>query len=154
MNKYDSTKDTNEHRWSVRDKMEEMIVNQEHRAWIHDNSKLESPEKELFDEYTPKLKGLTYGSKEYFECLTNLKPALDHHYSVNRHHPEYHPNGVQDMDLCDLVELICDWKAATERHENGSIMKSIKINTERFKLDEVKLSKIFENTIKNMGWET
>ena len=59
-----------------------------------DNSKLESPEKELFDEYTPKLKDCTYGSDEYKEFLKGLKVALDHHYANNSHHPEHYENGV------------------------------------------------------------
>ena len=32
---------------------------------------------------------LTYGSDEYKACLTEMKPALDHHYAANRHHPEH-----------------------------------------------------------------
>jgi hypothetical protein len=32
------------------------------RAMVHDDSKLESPEKEMFDKYTPLLKETTYGS--------------------------------------------------------------------------------------------
>ena len=76
-----------------------------------------------------------------------LKPALDHHYLNNDHHPEWHPNGVDAMDLCQLVEMFCDWKAATERTKDGDINKSIDINQERFKLDP-QLVKIFKNSIK------
>jgi hypothetical protein len=35
------------------------------RAEEHDQSKLESPEVEMFTEYTPKLATSTYGSEEY-----------------------------------------------------------------------------------------
>ena len=35
-----------------------------HRACTHDKSKMESPEVEIFAEYTPKLKNSTYGSDE------------------------------------------------------------------------------------------
>ena len=34
------------------------------RAEQHDQSKLQSPEREIFDEYTPRLRGVTYGSSE------------------------------------------------------------------------------------------
>src|SRR5579859_4611041 len=67
------------------------------RGERHDLSKLDHPEVEGFTEYTPKLGSCEYGSAEYFEFLKGLKPALDHHYSVNRHHPQHHENGIDDM---------------------------------------------------------
>jgi hypothetical protein len=49
------------------------------------------------------------------------------------------------MNLIDLVEMLCDWKAASERHNDGNIKKSIEINTARFGLSW-QLAKILENT--------
>src|SRR5687768_12270682 len=95
------------------------------RGQKHDLTKLENPEKELFDLYTPILRTLKFGSQEYKESLRALKPALDHHYSHNSHHPEYYPNGVNDMDLFDIIEMFMDWKAAGERTKDGDIFKSI-----------------------------
>jgi hypothetical protein len=115
------------------------------RATEHDESKLGPPELELFTEYTPKLAETTYGSKEYKEFLKGLGPALQHHYAKNRHHPEHYPNGINDMTLIDLVEMFCDWKAATLRHHDGNILKSIEQNTERFKISE-QLAQILKNT--------
>ena len=117
------------------------------RGQIHDQSKLESPELEMFDEVTGVLRGLTYGSDEYKKQLTKLKPALDHHYAHNSHHPEHYTNGIDGFDLFDLVEMFYDWKAASERHANGDIVKSIKINKDRFKMSE-QLVNIFNNTAK------
>lgn len=117
------------------------------RANRHDESKLRSPEKELFDEYTPKLSQCTYGSEEYKGFLRELKVALDHHYANNSHHPEHYNNGVDGMNLFDLIEMFFDWKAATERHADGDILKSIDINTKRFGLSE-QLKNIFTNTVK------
>lgn len=125
------------------------------RAKEHDASKLESPEREIFIEYTPKLKGSTYGSDEYKEFLKAMKPALDHHYCKNRHHPEFNTlncfdqgmeSPVTAMNLFDVVEMLCDWLAATKRHADGSIEKSININEERFRVAP-QLSQIFRNTI-------
>ena len=59
------------------------------RADEHDESKLHSPEVELFTEFTPKLAASVYGSPEYHELRKQMKPALDHHYANNRHHPEF-----------------------------------------------------------------
>lgn len=115
------------------------------RGVEHDQSKLESPEVELFTEYTPKLAGCTYGSDEYKSFLSEMAPALAHHYANNRHHPEHHKNGVDDMNLLDIVEMLCDWKAASERHNDGNIRKSIEHNADRFKMSP-QLVRIFENT--------
>jgi hypothetical protein len=97
--------------------------------------------------YTPKLKGTTYGSDEYNEFLKEMKSGLDHHYKNNRHHPEHHKNGIDGMDLIDLIELFCDWKAATLRHADGSMKKSIEHNQDRFSIGD-QLTKIFKNTMK------
>ena len=115
------------------------------RGTLHDQSKLEAPEVELFAEYTPKLAECTYGSPEYNGFLDAIKPALDHHYAHNRHHPEHHKNGIDDMNLLDLVEMLCDWKAASERHNDGNIRKSIEINADRFGISP-QMVKILENT--------
>ena len=115
------------------------------RGQKHDQTKLDSPEVELFTELTPKLGTCTYGSEEYKSFLEKLKPALDHHYAHNRHHPEHFKNGISDMNLLDLMEMLCDWKAASERHNDGNIRKSIEINANRFNISP-QLVKIMENT--------
>lgn len=116
------------------------------RADSHDQSKLEPPEVELFAKYTPLLAGSTYGSPEYAEFLKEMRPALEHHYAKNSHHPEHYKNGINDMTLIDLVEMFCDWKAATLRHNDGNIRKSIEHNANRFGMNP-QLVKIFENTV-------
>lgn len=147
MAEYDSTKDTLDHKEKVKKFMNLCIDDLVMRAENHDNSKLESPEKKYFDEYSPKLKDCTYGSDDYQKFLDGLKPALDHHYKVNSHHPEHYKNGVNGMTLVDLLELICDWKASSMRHEDGDINRSIKVNKDRFKLSD-QLVDILKNTVK------
>lgn len=115
------------------------------RADEHDNTKLEDPELALFDEYTPKLHQVTYDSEEYRGFLKELNVALEHHYAKNRHHPQHFPNGIKDMNLVDIVELIADWKSATLRHDNGNILKSINQNQERFGFSD-DLKSILTNT--------
>ena len=132
MSKYSSIKDTLEHKVAVQKYMNIIIRQLIDRAEEHDNSKMEIDEVEYFDEYTPKLKDSTYGSEEYTQFLQELKPALDHHYAQYRHHPEHFKNGIADMNLIDLIEMICDWKASSARHQDGNILKSIDINKERF----------------------
>jgi hypothetical protein len=142
---YDSTADTLAHIRSVNAHMIRFGTTLLNRAIHHDQSKLESPEKEIFDKYTPILKELEYGSEAYKENLEKLKPALDHHYFVNSHHPQHYNNGINGMTLHDLVEMYCDWLAAVERTKNGAFEKSLKINEERFQMSE-QLVSIFRNT--------
>lgn len=119
------------------------------RAHAHDQSKLETPEVEAFTEWTPRLAASTYGSEEYDGFRKALGPALAHHYARNRHHPEHFKGGVDDMTLLDLVEMLADWKAASERHNDGNIRKSIEINAERFGMSP-QLRRIFENSVDDL----
>lgn len=137
------------HIMRVRDLMNEVINNLLHRAQIHDQSKLAAPEVALFTKYTPLLAACTYGSEQYNEYKAGLKVALDHHYANNRHHPEHHKRGVDDMTLLDLIEMLIDWKAASERHNDGNIRKSIEINGRRFNMSP-QLIEVFENTAKEL----
>lgn len=119
------------------------------RGENHDASKMESPEVELFAEHTERLAEIEYGSDEYKKELEELQPALEHHYAVNRHHPQHFPNGINDMNIIDIVELIADWKASSERYNNGNLLKSIEINAKRFNMDE-QLTEILMNTARMM----
>jgi hypothetical protein len=173
---YDSAADTSDHICKVSNFLEEMIGELIQRQYNHDQSKLEEPEKALFDEYTPKLKCTTYGSDDYKRYLKEMQKALDHHYSCNRHHPEHfrkyvcnscfkeykelpancaschnsqfhEETDITQMNLVDLCEMVADWKAATMRHKDGDIFKSIEINQERFKYSD-DLRQILINTAK------
>lgn len=143
----DCIKDTKEHIAQVREFMIMFANELLQRALVHDQSKMESPELEIFTEYTPKLATSTYGSDEYKEFLKEMQVALKHHYSKNSHHPEHSAKGVRGMDLADVVEMFCDWKAATMRHNDGDIVKSIEINKDRFEYSD-DLEDIFKNTVK------
>lgn len=142
---YDSTKDTLEHIKKVSDYMGDAAIELINRGAAHDASKLQEPEKGYFDIETPNLKGLVYGSEEYRESCRRLKPALDHHYANNSHHPQFYENGINGMNLFDLVEMFFDWKASGERTEDGDIFKSIEINAERKGMSK-QLKQIFINT--------
>ncbi|GGN64316.1 DUF5662 family protein [Oceanobacillus indicireducens] len=139
-------KDTINHINEVRRCLSRVIVELEERGRVHDKSKLESPEIEIFTEYTPKLASSTYGSTEYHENLKGMQKALKHHYENNSHHPEHYKNGIQGMNLLDIIEMFCDWKAATLRHVDGDIRKSIEINQKRFNYSD-ELKEIFKNSV-------
>ena len=116
------------------------------RGQAHDASKLESPEAEMFFGRVGALSGLTYGTPEYeAQRQEMLGEALKHHYEHNRHHPEHFPDGVAGMTLIDLVEMFIDWLAATERHKDGDIFKSIDYNEGHFEMPPM-LAAILRNT--------
>lgn len=144
------------------------------RAVVHDASKWSPEEWPAFEAATPQLARLTYGSEEYKAALRSIGPAVKVHQTGNRHHPEYFGEhvceqcGADDrnapctcggprsadlsgMTLPDLMEMLCDWKAATERHDNGSIANSLAHNRKRFKI-EPQLLKVLENTARAAGW--
>ncbi len=129
---YDSRPDTYEHIGRVRRYLGRAIVALLDRADGHDASKLVDPERETFDRVTPLLHGLSYGSAEYRAALESMGPALAHHYAANRHHPEFHAAGINGMTLIDLIEMLCDWRAATERHADGDLRRSLRQNQVRF----------------------
>ncbi len=172
---YDSRPDTREHIATVRQFLGRMVDDLTRRQHEHDASKLVSPEVEAFDEFTPKLKGSTYGSEEYKGFLAAMGPALAHHYAANDHHPEHFPapsdygvglarlkesrdkiefgpagpeftdavecmdeviasrqSTIRSMNLLQVLEMLCDWKAATLRHADGDLRRSVEINQKRF----------------------
>jgi hypothetical protein len=148
---YDSRADTLFHSQRVAELMMQVIKEALDRTTCHDRSKTESPEVEIFDEFTSKLKTTTYGSEEYRQQLAAMGEGLRHHYAANRHHPEHFPNGVNGMTLVDLVEMLADWKAATERTADGSLSRSLDIQQARFELSN-QLVTILWNTARHFGW--
>jgi len=147
---YDSRVDTYEHIERVRFYLHRAVSKILERGRAHDASKLVEPEKSVFDEYTPKLAELTYDTDAYRAALEGMGEALRHHYRVNSHHPEAHEAGISGMTLLDLIEMLCDWKAATERHPDGDLYRSIEQNQRRFDISP-QLTNILFNTARELG---
>jgi hypothetical protein len=152
---YDSTEDTARHIMEVQERLWAVINMLTDRGLVHDASKLdvEGEEKAMFDRFTPKLGDTEYGSAEYKQLLAEMGPGLASHYRKNRHHPEHFEGiGILGMTLIDIVEMFCDWAAATFRMKNGDVGSSIDKNAERFHIGE-QLVQIFHNTAFALGWE-
>lgn len=163
---YDSRPDTYAHIGRVRHYLGRAVANLIGRADAHDASKLVEPELEAFDRMTPLLATLTYGTDEYKASLAELGVALEHHYAANSHHPEHYPDGIAGMSLFDLVEMLVDWKAASERMRkpmpaapgrpdapqyDDDFLRSIGLNQERFGYSE-ELRSVLENTARELGF--
>ena len=121
------------------------------KAFNHDASKLEEPELSSFTKLTPKLKNTVYNSKKYFKYLNKMNPAIKHHYSINSHHPDYWEHGITQMSIIELLEMLADWKAASERMKNGNLERSIMQNQERFGYSN-ELRTLLLNTAKYLKW--
>ncbi len=201
----DSRPDTLAHIQRVHDLLLEASQNLTRRGLVHDASKLQEPEKSAFDRLKAlSLSGMAYGSDEYRACLRAEKPAIQHHYKANSHHPEFYSpvettatgimlrgaademestahaakgsagqgeinalfdfakfnratadqleSSINGMSLFDVLEMLLDWKAATERMKSGGdIHASLVINRDRFKISP-QLESILANTIRELGW--
>lgn len=148
---YDSRPDTWEHIDKVRSFLSQIITELQNRSDDHDKTKLEDPELAIFDEYTPKLAGSTYGSDEYKGFLDGMSVGLQHHYTAYRHHPEHFSDGVHDKNLIDIVEMLADWKAATMRHADGNLRRSIEQNADRFGYEQ-EIRRLLLLTARDLGW--
>lgn len=163
---YDSRPETLAHIGKVAENLRQVRENLLRRAEEHDQSKLVSPEVEAFNVATPKLQHLEYGSAEYKQSLKDLGPALEHHFAHNSHHPEAHQDGIRGMSLLDVIEMLCDWKAASERTRkptpaapgrpaapayDSDFGRSLVLNQKRFGFTDELLS-ILENTSRELGY--
>ena len=139
---------THEHIERVRKCLRVMSTVTEHadelleRARVHDASKF-GPE-----EYMPYVWLTEFHrcrrSEESFSypdgVEENVRRAIDHHVTTNRHHPEFHadPNDMTDVDL---IEMVSDWTAMSQEfdQDGGSargwadktIGKRLQLNEER-----------------------
>lgn len=116
------------------------------RGSTHDEDKLVGDFAQSFLKGVFVFPKLEYGSEEYKQALEEIRPAVENHYAKNRHHPEYFADDVSGMNVVDLMEMVCDWKAASERQDGGSIEKTLEVNSKRFNLSDDLLS-IIKNTL-------
>lgn len=148
---FDSTADTLRHSLRVADLMSAPIKELLDRSIRHDLSKTVEPERSTYDEFVPKLRTATYGSEEYRSLVAAMGAGLAHHYAHNRHHPEHFPDGLRGMTLVDLIEMLADWTAATERGRDGDLAASLEIHSERFGIAP-QVMDILRNTARQYGW--
>lgn len=143
-----SRSETTVHIRKVQDRMKEVRSALAIRAERHDASKLREPELSGYAVLQTRLAGVLYGTPEYRAALDEAKPTIQHHYAENDHHPEHYPNGVAGMSLLALIEMICDWKAASAR---GRQSGGLQVDAARFGLD-TQLASIIRATITELGW--
>ena len=93
------------------------------RASSHDMSKFREPEKTPYVWRTWKsycnLNNISFQYPEGME--QQVRDAIFHHVTHNRHHPEWHPD-PDEMTKIDLIEMVCDWKAMGQEFGEKSPM--------------------------------
>lgn len=177
----EAMRETAKHIRRVQELMGQALSNLFTRANVHDTSKWSPEEWPYFAVATSRLRGITYGSPEYKASLDSIRPGVEHHQRTNTHHPEYHDyiecnicfkhhswdfvgrceacgnaqmsykGGVGEMTLLDLLEMLADWKAAGERHADGSLEKSIQHNEKRFDIPPP-IVRLIRRTAEELGW--
>ena len=143
---------TNKHIERVRELLNDAAARLNVRGFHHDMSKRKDIELEPLARMQMVINRhgqAPYGSEEYKARTAMLGPMLEHHYANNSHHPEHYEDGVDGMDLFDVVEMFFDWKAASERGEEPAM--NIKTACEKYRVSP-QLERIFQNTADNLGF--
>lgn len=131
---------------AVRNHVNVCIAELMRRGEEHDQSKLEDPERSIYEDTAPQLRQIPYGGEEYRKLTKRLGPALQHHYANNAHHPEHFAGGIRDMTLIDLLEMVCDWRASGLRRSDGNIYTSVEVCRHKYGISD-ELASILTRTL-------
>lgn len=149
---YDSRGDTIRHIREVQLQMRGAVTLLHQRAARHDESKLVEPELSGWNQLTPDEDRPAYGSIEYIEALGRIAPTIEAHYAANDHHPEHHTGGVSSMSALAIIEMVCDWKAASQRGmQTMAFRDSLVFNQERFDYGD-ELALVIYRTAEELGF--
>lgn len=132
---------------AVQELLAVMAVDLQARALTHDQSKYTKEELPLAYAKS-RLDSLEYGGEEFRAAIEELKPAVQHHYAHNSHHPEHYPHGWAGMTLLDMLEMMCDLRASLP---NADYFDVLDAHAEKHGIpkDVVLLMK---NTAMDIGW--
>jgi len=132
----------------IRENINKVMRELSERALHHDDSKWSEQERPLYEKSDEAVNFYGKEIKSYEELLkiTNpiVAPAIEHHFKVSRHHPEHYKYGINDMNLIDIIEMVCDWHSSAKTR---GLPLDCKFNYERFGIDK-QLQSIIENTLK------
>lgn len=135
------------HKRNVAKRIQLFISLLHNRAVNHDNSKLVEPEYSLWCamDLEPRYK---YGTPEYEDKLKRFRKVFELHYKANRHHPEHHLNGIIDMNLIDLIEMLCDFISYKDNITYTEASNMLDKQSDRFGFSE-EIRTLLMNTLKD-----
>ena len=146
--------DTQEHIRAVHNNIETIAIDLVTRGNAHDRSKFEEVElgplaemKEVEDREGP----VEFGTPEYSARTAMLGDMWKHHVEHNDHHPEHFQNGIAGMNLMQIVEMLCDWQAASEQRDPSKTM-NITFCVEKYGIS-ADARAILSNTADSLGWK-
>ena len=99
------------------------------RGHMHDQSKLSPSELDGFVEIHHIAREYPLGTPEY-EAAMRDATCIKEHFSNNSHHPEYHEK-TEDMGWLDLIEMVLDWKAASDTYGHKTVRECLDYQKER-----------------------
>lgn len=147
--------DTRKHQQLVAESMMACVKRLIDKAISHDNSKFSEKEKPFYMDpvWVLNNENIEYGSERYKETYRKMGPGWDHHSHNNDHHPEFFENfavqtlndPIRAMDLFALLEMLCDWIAASKRKGNSSAF-ALEAMKKKYQVDE-QLEAILRNTL-------
>jgi len=150
-NEFDFICDTLLHISEVQENLERIATELRQRGLAHDRTKLQELEFDAFVSTRDRFKKTNYGTPEYQVLIDEVKPAVDHHYQNNRHHTGFHETGIGDMNLIDVIEMICDWRAAARRSPDKAFKDTLDYAYKKYNISE-QFGVIILNTLKDLGW--
>ena len=139
------------HVGEVQENIEEFTSELKKRGLAHDRTKFLALEFDAFVSTREDFKRANYGSEEYKRCVDEAHGAVVHHHENNRHHTHYHKNGIDDMNMIDIIEMVCDWKAASRRSPDMDFAGSIDHAFKKYGVGK-QLGRILKNTFEQLGW--
>ena len=120
------------------------------RMLTHDRSKIGPEELDAYAEVVPGFKNFTYGTPEHKAHGDKLGPAWQHHTEHNKHHVEHFEHGISDMTLIDLIEMVCDWRAAALRSGTWDYETSLTMFVKNSKVMSPQIVSIIRNTCRTL----
>ena len=144
---------TNNHIKRVQKNIREIIKNfsfnnleLQKRLEMHDTSKFSK------EEYIPYVWLTEYYRKKQLQqpfdyptkaIKKQVDMAVQHHYAVNPHHPEFY-NNVEAMSTSDIIEMVCDWAAMSQELKNSLRQFANKRISEVYKFNESQQQLIYK----------
>jgi len=122
----------------VQNKLSKLVAALLIRMREHDKSKLEEPEFSLWKKMDEEPR-YPYGTRKYNKKIKRYRELFEMHYKENPHHPEHFPNGISDMTLIDLMEMLCDWISYKDNIRVSEAIEMVEKQSKRFGYsDEIK----------------
>jgi len=144
---YDARLDSLLHIKKVSTNINEIAIEVIKRSIKHDESKFESPEREELDKVVPIIKQ-GKDAPNYKQAKLGAESLMKVHKSKNSHHPEFYKNGIDGMNLLDIIEYLSDMKAESKDNLEEILLK----NSKKYNWSE-QLLNIMKNTAKILEWK-